>query len=484
MRSFDFSPAVPEGFVFSQDGRYLYGSSFYTGVSNIFRYEIENGELEALSNAETGFFRPQPMSRRPDAGLRIHGPGLRSGIDAHATPLDDVSSITFLGNEISKKHPIVRDWNVAGKLANFDDKALITHQGKYRPYRELELQNTFPVIDGYRDTEALGWRLQFSDPAQFHKFDVTASYSLDSDLPGDEKLHAELEYQGLNWHAQYRHNGADFYDLFGPTKRSRKGDAWIVGYDRALIYDKPRQLDFSSSLAYYTGLDTLPGNQNVATTAIEHILAFDIGLEYTNTRSSIGSVEHEKGVQWGLSVGATESDLGRVYKPQADFDFGFALPWKHSSLWFYNSGGISDGDSNNPLSSFYWWRFGNNYVDDGEVKRFRQSSSLPGFEIDEIRATDGLSLDSRAQPAAVALSRNWHARIFGSTDLAGRFSTAPCSQTPAIRLNGRSPRWARSWISILLIVHRLPMTFSVGYVTGYDEGQRRGDEWMVSLKIL
>ena len=28
--------SVPEGFVFSPDGRYLYGSSYYTGVSNIF----------------------------------------------------------------------------------------------------------------------------------------------------------------------------------------------------------------------------------------------------------------------------------------------------------------------------------------------------------------------------------------------------------------------------------------------------------------
>ena len=32
--------AIPSNFVFSPDGRYLYGSSYYTGVSNIFRYEL------------------------------------------------------------------------------------------------------------------------------------------------------------------------------------------------------------------------------------------------------------------------------------------------------------------------------------------------------------------------------------------------------------------------------------------------------------
>jgi len=53
-REFDFGPAIPSNFVFSPDGRYLFGSSYYTGVSNIFRYEIATHELEALTNAEIG----------------------------------------------------------------------------------------------------------------------------------------------------------------------------------------------------------------------------------------------------------------------------------------------------------------------------------------------------------------------------------------------------------------------------------------------
>jgi hypothetical protein len=34
------------------------------------------------------------------------------------------------------------------------------------------------------------------------------------------------------------------------------------------------------------------------------------------------------------------------------------------------------------------------------------------------------------------------------------------------------------------IAHRLPMTFSVGYATGYEHGERHSEEWMISLKIL
>ena len=34
------------------------------------------------------------------------------------------------------------------------------------------------------------------------------------------------------------------------------------------------------------------------------------------------------------------------------------------------------------------------------------------------------------------------------------------------------------------LAHQLPMTFSVGYASGYEHGDRHSDEWMISLKIL
>ena len=62
LSEFRFGQSVPESFAFSKDGRYLYGSSYYTGVSNIFRYEVATGAIEAVSNAEIGFFRPVPLA--------------------------------------------------------------------------------------------------------------------------------------------------------------------------------------------------------------------------------------------------------------------------------------------------------------------------------------------------------------------------------------------------------------------------------------
>lgn len=83
-------------------------------------------------------------------------------------PLDDVSSITFLGNETVKKHPVLKEWSVVSSLKNTPHEEIITHQGKYRPSRELALSSAYPIVEGYRDHNALGWHFNFADPAQFH----------------------------------------------------------------------------------------------------------------------------------------------------------------------------------------------------------------------------------------------------------------------------------------------------------------------------
>ena len=74
-QEFNFGDTLPEGFTFSPDGRFLFGSSFYTGVSNLFRFEVATGDLEAVSNAETGFFRPVPIDNETLVAYTYTGEG-------------------------------------------------------------------------------------------------------------------------------------------------------------------------------------------------------------------------------------------------------------------------------------------------------------------------------------------------------------------------------------------------------------------------
>jgi hypothetical protein len=376
-QEFEFGHAVPEGFVFSPDGKYLFGSSYYTGISNIFRYEIATKDIQAVSNAETGFFRPIPMDDGRLVVFEYTGQGFKPTI-IDPVPLEDLSAITFLGNEIVKKHPIVRNWAV-GSPADVPWEDLITRQGKYHPLRETTLTSGYPVIEGYRDTVALGYHMKWSDPMGLNGFLATASYSPDSSLDSDERLHANIEYRRFNWRFRYWHNFADFYDLFGPTERARKGDAVAVYYDKALIWDVPRRMDLSMSAAYFTGLDTLPNNQNVPT-SFEKLASVRASLDYTHKRSSMGAVDHQKGYAWDIAAYGDYADSEFVPKLRAGLDFGFALPLKHSSIWLYNSAGITDGSDDNSLAYWFFGGFGNNYVDDGDVKRYRNFYSFPDLK--------------------------------------------------------------------------------------------------------
>lgn len=479
---YDFITSVPEGFVFSPDGRYLYGSSFLTGVSNIFRFEIETGEMEAVSNAETGFFRPIP---RPDGSLLVFeftGQGFVPVV-IDPLPLEDLSAIIFLGNEIVKKHPVVRDWNVIGSLAGTSYEDKITHQGKYRPYRELGYESGYPIIEGYRDSFALGWAMKFQDPAQLHNLDFSASYSLNKSLDSNQKFHFSAEYHALNWHVRYRHNQADFYDLFGPTERSRKGDVFALGYAKALIFDEPRVLDFSADVAYYTGLDTLPGNQNVPTVLFKDILHGQLELNYTNTRKSLGAVDHEKGYRWNLVASADHANNDTIPKLRAGLDFGFALPWKHASIWFYNAAGLANGNRLNRLSNYYFGGFGNNYVDDREIKRYREFDAMPGFEIDAISARDFFKSVGELNLPPIR---------FRSVGTPGFFlSWIRPSVFVAALITDPGERFERTFTSAgfqldlqFTLGHRHTMTLSAGYAAGFRSGDKLDDEIMVSLKIL
>ena len=131
---FDFGPSVPSGFVFTRDGKALVGSSYYTGVSNIFRYDLETEEVSALSNAETGFFRPVPRPEDSDLFVfRYSGEGFVA-TRIEAKPLEDVSAITFFGERLVEAHPVLKDWMV-GSPNDVEDRGEAARQGALPPRR-------------------------------------------------------------------------------------------------------------------------------------------------------------------------------------------------------------------------------------------------------------------------------------------------------------------------------------------------------------
>jgi len=474
--------AQPESFVFSPDGRYLYGSAYYTGVSNIYRLDLTTQKYDAVSNASSGLFRPIPQADGSVIAFEYTGQGF-TPVRFTPKPLDDLGAIKFLGTEVADQHPEVKTWGV-GSPDKIPLDSMITAQGKYSPFDAMRLGAAYPVIEGYKGHVAAGWHVIVEDPMQFDQLTATLSYSPAGDLAKPEQLHADIDFHTIAWNIEYWHNHAGFYDLFGPTERARKGDAVIVGYKKALIYDLPKELDFSASIAGYAGLDTLPGAQNVALTSVDKTIgSFRASLKYSDITNSLGSVDHERGLIWDVAVDDDYSDGGDYPRIEGGFGFGFPIGWAHSSIWFYNSAGASGGSRLNPLGSDYLGAFGNNYVDDGEVKRYRDWDSFPGFEIDAITA----------RSFAKSLVE-WNLPPVRFSDV-GAPSFFLASARPAVFagvLDDMPPTGAQRTLGTaggqldfnFTIALRLPMTLSIGAAEGLERDRPPHSEAMISLKII
>ena len=381
---FDFNGGVPNNFVFSPDGRYLYGSSYYTGASNIFRYELATRALECVTNADTGFFRPIPLGNDELIVFRYTGGGFVP-TRISATPLKDVSAITFLGEQTIEEHPELKTWLV-NPSNDFSYDALKKTTGDYRLGGGLRRESIYPIVQGYKDTQAIGLRANFSDPLQLNRADVSLAYSLDHGtgrIPARERIHVEGEYDRYDWSVHGSLNNADFYDLFGPTKVSRKGYNLTVGHTNVLIFDQPRQLTLEVKGSAAGNLDQLPEYQNIAV-HVNRLYSFETKLAYSYLRSSLGHVDDEKGHTWSAVFHADDVESKVFTRMYGTYDVGTQLPISHSSLWLRNAAGFSPQAQSEPFANFYFGGFGNNYIDHGNIQRYREYYAFPGAALNEI----------------------------------------------------------------------------------------------------
>ena len=471
--------SVPENFTFTPDGKALLGNSYYTGVSNVFRLDIASGKYEVLTNAATGFFRPQ---LRPDGTLLVYdytGEGFNPSV-VEAKARDDLGTIRLLGTDVVNARPELKQWGV-GSPAKVPLDQLVTARGMYDPFKRMRFDAHYPITSGYARSPALGYYFHLADPLQFRQFSASLAVSPFGKVHGGERLHLNVEYQTPNWKLTYWHNLADVYDLLGPVLRSRKGDAFIAAFTRPLIYDPPRQLDVFGSASAYFGLKQLPGAQNIASP--RDLQSVEVGLKYTNTTKALGGVDHEKGVQARVAGAADQANGDFFPKLYGGLSVGAALPWSNSSAWLYAHAGMAGGRRASPLAAYYFGAFRNNYVDDRPEKRYREMESFPGFEIDEIAARRFARVTGEINLPPIRFAEVGTPALYLSYIRPAMFAGAMATAAP----DGSAHHYVDVGAQLDLnftVAMRLPMVLSVGTAAGWADGHYRRTEWLASLKIM
>lgn len=482
LHEFEKNPAL--NFVFSGDGRYLYGTSYLTGVSNVFRFDLVEKKMEAMSNAETGYFRPLPISNDSLIVFSFTGKGFVPLMIPN-TAIEDVARITYLGQAVVRKNPVLEQWTLASPIeVNID--SLITSTADFHVKRSMRLTAAYPIAECYKTSAAVGMKMNFMDPLWQNSLDMSFSYTPDEAVAENERLHFRFKFE--NWRLAIRgaYNRADFYDFFGPTKASRKGYGLGVTYKGYPFSDGPRSLEYSIQAAHYGGLEKMPAYQNIDA-SYDNFYTAGGTLRYRSLRGTIGAIEAEKGMTWSLN--SDNSFVLEELYPQffATFDYGMLLPVDHSSLWLRTSAGYSFGEREASFANFYFGGFGNNWIDHAaSVNRYREYYSFPGVELNAIGGTNfGKALLEWTLPplrfkriGVASLYANWMRLAFFTSAI-------------GTGLDVDDESWERKLANVgaqmnikVVIFSSLESTFSLGYARAMEEGTSATDEVMVSLKIL
>jgi hypothetical protein len=476
---YNFQYNSPDSFTFSPDGRYLFGSSYLTGASNLFRLDLETKKLDALSNTETGLFRPIQLRDGTLAAFEYSSRGFRL-VKLPLRVIEDVNAVPYLGQSVIDKYPKLKTWTLPSRN-NIDDMKLRTYAGVYHPLRNIGLQSIYPIVQGYENEKADGVRMDLGDSLGVSHIATTLSYSPSGPAGLRDRFHAALDATYWDWRLSGYLNKADFYDLFGPTKVGRRGFGLIGEKKKTLVRDSDRTLDLNVNMAGYSGLDRLPDYQNVIASHTRFVNG-TTALAYSNLQKSLGAIEDESGVKWNLNAQLNDTFPKLFPLVWGGYDRGFLLPLRNSSLWIRSSAGRAWGNNSDPFANFYFGAFGNNWIDKGEISRYRDYYSFPGVHIDQIGAQSFVK--SLAEWDLTPL----HFRDLGSTKLYCNWArlalfTGGLAANPG---TGQQSGYADVGGQLdlrMVLFSQIKSTVSSGFAAAHDRTGHTGTEFMFSLKI-
>jgi hypothetical protein len=510
---FDFDVASPQSFRYTDDGKYLIGSSYYSGVSNIYRVDVNTFDINILTNAITGYFRPIQINEEKMFSFRYTSEGFLP-VYIPNKAVENVELIEFLGNNTIKKYPELADWQKDIPTSKtFENDKINTEEGYYVARKEMKLNYAYPILIGYKNNLGVGYKFNFEDPFSFKSLDFSISFTPNQwkngindtgeEIDKSEQFHSSFNYSttkfsgflsgNYDFYASY--NKANFYDLFGPTKRSRKGLNFGVDYNQSLIYDSPKYLDIDFGIGAYYGLDQSPEFQQINFGEDYNTnLFYDVytSLTYTEIKRSVGAVDGEKGIKSSLNVSSSITDGNFFPRLNGSLDLGFQLPINHTSLWLRNSFGNSFSDKINPFTRFGFASFGNNYIDYTSSKMYRSTFSFPGVSYDSGKALIAKSFFKSTVELVLPALRyrklgffNFFATYSHPSIFAGVLFSNDYNGTTDVERKESFSNIGFQIDTKLVMFSHLSSTLSFGWARAFDNNidNKYYDEWMISLKF-
>jgi len=469
-------------FRFSNDDRYLIGTSYYTGVSNIWRISLNDKSFEMLSNDESGLFMPQQIGNDSLFVLKFSRNGMHPGM-IPIRVVTDANSINYLGNLAHDRNPEIESYSLApASKVNID--SLKTEEAPYTPLKNMLLTGAFPDITGYKETFALGYRLNWRDRVGLSNLNLFLGASPWSACPDKQKFHGQIQWDYWSWNFNATYNKTDFYDLFGPSKRSRAGYSVGVGRKKTYSAKAPFNWHYSFDLVHFGDLEVLPQFQNIST-SVKNFQNITAEIGTSKLRRSLGGVEDEKGYKWDVTA-YSYIVKGNLYPSLiSEQHFGWLVPGiRNTSFWIRSSVGQAFGERSSSFSTFYFGGFRNNYVDWQASDQYRKILAFPGVDIDAVSAHNFIKTMCELNLKPIRLNNvgtTWLYPTYIKTSLFGTHMLLNPDHDP----DRRTVFNAGAQIDLELVLFSyLKTTWSAGYARKLEAAYSPQQQWMFSVKLL
>ena len=482
-------------FRFSLDDKYLIGSSYYTGVSNLWQINIETREMDMLTNTDIGLFAPLEFAPDKLLALEFERDGMRP-VTLDRKVVEDANAVELYGQKAYENNAeaLEQVGLLREPLPQLEFGDIYNGITPYNVFKEMRFAGAYPTISGFTDakgwnhvTPVLGYRLFFKDPVGLSSIKLDLGMSPWSSNDWKNKVHADFEWKYYFWTLKAAWNHTDFYDLAGPMRSSRKGYMVSLAYDHTNSMIAPYSRSWGFSLGTYGDMDALPLYQEIEVD-IKSMQTASIYGKISKLRTSLGGVMPEQGFNLGVQ-GYGYLANGRVFPSvEASGDFGVLLPIdRNNSFWIRTAAGHNFGDAQTVFGNTYFGGFRNNRVDYRNAFMYRSSLAMPGASIDAIQAHSYAKATAELNLRPIRLN-NFGALFFYPTWIqCSFFGTGLSTWNPGLPQSMYYSAGVQL-TSEVVFMNYLKTTLSVGFghlfaPEGFPAG-RHSNEIMVSLKLL
>jgi hypothetical protein len=364
----------PEHPSWGLNGKSIYWNAYTSGVSNIFRKQVGNNEVQVLSNTPTGLFHPLVLDKERIFAYQFTSQGFQPVIIPNQ-PVDGVAAIHYRGQQIIEKHPELREWRLKPDPKIIADKKLVGE--KYHGWLNLQKTALIPTIASYGKQTTLGLYGEMKDPLGEHRLYLKTGISEKENTDSGYDFHLDGGYEYLNrFRIGLQHLPTSFYDLANQRDIRRVNNGIFTTYNKLWIYDRPKTL----TQWFYLGWNQWKYD-DFGKESSEETLSYGTGFQGINQRSTIGSVDAEKGYEWNAQLRKThliDDFATNATTLSGEFNWFTPIFTPHNIFRVQTAAGKSWDDFIG-AGLFYFEGFGDQLLEERTNRRYRQIENFFGL---------------------------------------------------------------------------------------------------------